>query len=98
MSWAERFTIGWEGIRRSWAVWPYVIVGIAIGAFIHGYVPRMRWRSWGRRVVERAAGGGDGVPMYSNAAGMVPVVEADRQGRPGHRAFMMAVVALSLPR
>jgi uncharacterized protein len=103
MSWGERFTIAWEGTREIVGkVWPYVIVGIAIGAFIHGYVPEDAlagilgadaWWSVPLAVVV-------GVPMYSNAAGMIPVVEAliGKGAALGTAlAFMMAVVALSLP-
>lgn len=103
MSWAERFAIGWEGTKEIVGkVWPYVILGIAIGAFIHGYVPEDAlagilgagtWWSVPLAVII-------GVPMYSNAAGMIPVVEAliGKGAALGTAlAFMMAVVALSLP-
>ena len=103
MSWPERFTIGWEGTKEIVGkVWPYVIVGIAIGAVIHGYVPEDAlagilgagtWWSVPLAVMI-------GVPMYSNAAGMIPVVEAliGKGAALGTAlAFMMAVVALSLP-
>ena len=103
MSWSERFTIGWEGTREIVGkVWPYVIVGIAIGALIHGYVPEDAlagilgadaWWSVPLAVII-------GVPMYSNAAGMIPVVEAliGKGAAMGTAlAFMMAVVALSFP-
>jgi uncharacterized membrane protein YraQ (UPF0718 family) len=103
MSWGERFTIAWEGTREIVGkVWPYVVVGIAIGAFIHGYVPEDAlagilgadaWWSVPLAVLI-------GVPMYSNAAGMIPVIEAliGKGAALGTAlAFMMAVVALSLP-
>ncbi len=103
MNWSERFTIGWEGTREIVGkVWLYVILGIAIGAFIHGYVPQDAlagilgadaWWSVPLAVII-------GVPMYSNAAGMIPVVEAliGKGAALGTAlAFMMAVVALSLP-
>jgi uncharacterized membrane protein YraQ (UPF0718 family) len=83
-------------------VWPYVIVGIAIGAFIHGFVPE--------ELVVQIGGSGDplavpalvvlGVPLYSNAAGTIPIVEALLgKGLPigSALAFMMAITALSLP-
>ncbi len=103
MSWGERFTIAWEGTREIVGkVWPYVVVGIAIGALIHGYVPEDAlagilgadaWWSVPLAVII-------GVPMYSNAAGMIPVIEAliGKGAALGTAlAFMMAVVALSLP-
>ncbi|HEX7406874.1 MAG TPA: permease [Candidatus Binatia bacterium] len=83
-------------------VWPWVIAGIATGAFIHGYVPsdllvlimgRDAWWSVPAAVVI-------GIPMYSNAAGIIPVVEAliTKGAALGTvLAFMMAVIALSLP-
>jgi uncharacterized membrane protein YraQ (UPF0718 family) len=83
-------------------VWPWIIVGIAVGASIHGYVPeeflasfmgRDAWWSVPLAVLL-------GVPMYSNAAGVIPVVEAllGKGAALGTvLAFMMAVVALSLP-
>ena len=103
MSWGERFTIGWEGTKEIVGkVWLYVIVGIAIGAFIHGYVPEdalagiLGADAWWSVPLAVAIG----VPMYSNAAGMIPVVEAliGKGAALGTAlAFMMAVVALSLP-
>jgi uncharacterized protein len=83
-------------------VWPWVIAGIAVGAGIHGYVPedflasfmgREAWWSVPLAVLI-------GIPMYSNAAGVIPVVEAllGKGAALGTvLAFMMAVVALSFP-
>lgn len=80
----------------------YVIVGIAIGAGIHGYVPESAlagilgkgaWWSVPAAVVL-------GVPLYSNAAGIIPIVSAlmEKGAALGTLlAFMMSVVALSLP-
>lgn len=83
-------------------VWPYVIVGIGIGALIHGYVPQDYLVKW--------AGRGNpfavpiavllGIPLYSNAAGTIPIVAALREKGMAMGtvlAFMMAVTALSLP-
>ena len=83
-------------------VWPYVIVGIGVGAVIHGFVPT--------ELVVRIGGPGNplavpalvalGVPLYSNAAGTIPIVEALLgKGLPvgSALAFMMAITALSLP-
>jgi uncharacterized membrane protein YraQ (UPF0718 family) len=83
-------------------VWPYVLIGIAVGAGIHGWVPenfmasimgRGAWWSVPLAVLI-------GVPMYSNAAGIIPVVHAllEKGAALGTvLAFMMAVIALSLP-
>ncbi len=83
-------------------IYIYVIVGIALGAFIHGYIPE-------ELIVKYASGDSwyaplfgviMGIPMYSNAAGMLPLVEVlTSKGMLLGTAlsFMMAVVALSLP-
>ena len=83
-------------------VWLYVVLGIAVGAGIHGYVPenfmasfmgRGAWWSVPLAVLI-------GIPMYSNAAGIIPIVEAllGKGAALGTvLAFMMAVIALSLP-
>jgi uncharacterized membrane protein YraQ (UPF0718 family) len=83
-------------------VWPYVLAGIAVGAGIHGYAPenalaaimgKDTWWSVPLAVII-------GIPMYSNAAGIIPVVEAllGKGAALGTvLAFMMAVIALSLP-
>ena len=83
-------------------VWKYILLGIALGAGIHGFVPE--------GVMASVMGKGDwwsvplavilGVPMYSNAAGIIPVVEAllGKGAALGSTlAFMMSVIALSLP-
>ncbi len=83
-------------------VWPWVVAGIAVGAGIHGYVPegllagfmgKSAWWSVPAAVLV-------GVPMYSSAAGMIPVVEAllGKGAALGTvLAFMMAVIGLSFP-
>jgi len=82
--------------------WKWVLLGIAVGAGIHGYVPEnfmasiMGKSAWWSVLVAVAVG----IPMYSNAAGIVPVVEAllAKGAALGTvLAFMMAVIALSLP-
>jgi uncharacterized protein len=83
-------------------IWPYVLVGIGVGAVIHGWVPMDFFSTY--------AGPGNnlgvlvavviGIPLYSNAAGIMPMVEAlHDKGLPMGTllAFMMSVVALSLP-
>ncbi len=83
-------------------VWPWVLAGIAVGAGIHGYVPVgllagiMGKQAWWSVPAAVAIG----VPMYSNAAGIIPVVEAllGKGAALGTvLAFMMAVIGLSLP-
>ena len=83
-------------------VWPWVVAGITVGAFIHGYVPNgvlaaiMGRGAWWSVPAAVALG----VPMYSNAAGVIPVVEAllEKGAALGTvLAFMMSVTALSLP-
>jgi uncharacterized membrane protein YraQ (UPF0718 family) len=83
-------------------VWPWVLAGIAVGAGIHGYVPEgllagmMGKQAWWSVPAAVAIG----VPMYSNAAGILPVVEAllGKGAALGTvLAFMMAVISLSLP-
>jgi uncharacterized membrane protein YraQ (UPF0718 family) len=83
-------------------VWPFVIIGIAIGAGIHGYVPEefladimgsAAWWSVPAAVIL-------GIPLYSSAAGVIPIVYAlmEKGAALGTvLAFMMSVVALSLP-
>ena len=104
LSWADRFDRGGQAVREIVAkVWPYVLVGIAVGAGIHGYVPTGALAS----IMGRGAAWWSvplavviGVPMYSNAAGIVPVVHAllEKGAALGTTlAFMMSVIALSLP-
>lgn len=99
-----------DRIRDAWRstldivgrVWPWVVAGIAVGAFIHGFVPE--------DLVVSIGGSGNplavpalvalGVPLYSNAAGTIPIVEAlIGKGLPlgSALAFMMAITALSFP-
>ena len=83
-------------------IWPYVIIGIGIGAFIHGYAPQ--------DFLVKYAGPDNlfavplavliGVPLYSNAAGVIPIVQALMEKGMAIGtvlAFMMAVTALSFP-
>lgn len=98
-----RLKESWEYTKDIFKkIYLYVIVGIAIGAFIHGYIPA--------EFISKYAGGDVwyapivavimGIPMYSNAAGILPLVEVlTQKGMLLGTAlsFMMAVVALSLP-
>jgi len=103
-SWAERIDSGVAQVKDIVGkVWPYILAGLALGAGIHGYVPEdfmvsimgkeAPWWSVPAAVVI-------GVPMYTNAAGIIPVVEAliGKGAALGTvLAFMMSVIALSLP-
>lgn len=83
-------------------IFPYVLIGVGLGAFIHGYVPQDFLARWAGRdnpfAVPIAVA--LGVPLYSNAAGVIPIVKAlTAKGMAIGTvlAFMMAVTALSLP-
>jgi uncharacterized protein len=83
-------------------VWPYVMAGIAVGAAIHGYVPEGFMASFMGKSAWWAVPAAVllGVPMYSNAAGIIPIVHAllEKGAALGTvLAFMMAVIGLSLP-
>ena len=103
LDWGARLLAGREAVGEIVGkVWPWVVAGIAVGAVIHGYVPTGamasllgtgRWWSVPFAVVL-------GVPMYSNAAGIIPIVQAlMEKGAPlgSALAFMMSVIALSFP-
>jgi uncharacterized protein len=103
LSITDRIDAGVEAVRDIVGrVWPWIIAGIAVGAGIHGWVPegllagimgKDAWWSVPAAVVI-------GIPMYSNAAGIVPVVEAllGKGAALGTTlAFMMSVTALSAP-
>lgn len=102
-SWRERVGAGWAAVKEIVGkVWPYLLGGIAVGALIHGYVPEgflasvMGRGAWWSVPVAVLLG----IPMYANAAGMIPVVEAllGKGAALGTAlAFMMAVIALSFP-
>jgi len=83
-------------------IWPYVIIGIALGGIVHGYIPT--------DFVVKYAGRDNpfavlvavliGIPLYSNAAGMIPVVQAlvgKGMAMGTVLAFMMSVTAISFP-
>ena len=100
----DRISAGMASVREIVGkVWPYVLGGIAVGAGIHGFVPQeflasfmgqdAAWWSLPMAVLM-------GVPMYANTAGILPVIEAltAKGAAMGTAlAFMMSVVALSLP-
>jgi uncharacterized protein len=103
MSWKDRISYAKSytlDILKT--VWPYVLIGVALGAWIHGYVPA--------DLIAKYAGGHRwyavpvatliGIPLYSNAAGVIPLVSVltEKGVAMGTTlAFMMAVTALSLP-
>ncbi len=103
MSLGERIDGGFSAVREIVGkVWPYILGGIALGALIHGYVPQDFMASFmGKEVwwsVPLAVI--IGVPMYTNAAGVIPIVQAllAKGAALGTvLAFMMSVIALSLP-
>ena len=97
LDYAREYTLG---LLKK--IWPYVVVGVGLGAFIHGYAPQ--------DFLVRYAGRDNpfavplavliGVPLYSNAAGVIPIVHALMEKGMAIGtvlAFMMAVTALSLP-
>jgi uncharacterized protein len=103
LAFAQRIQMGAEQVASILRkIWPYLLVGIGLGAAIHGWAPE--------DFFARYAGPGEalgvlvavliGIPLYSNAAGILPLVESlYDKGLPMGTllAFMMAVVALSLP-
>ena len=103
LAWRDRVRYGLEAVRDIVGkVWPYVLAGIAVGAAIHGYVPEnfmaaiMGARAWWSVPLAVLIG----IPMYSKAAGIIPVVQAllGKGAALGTvLAFMMAVIGLSLP-
>jgi len=103
LTWVERYKLGIEAVREIFGkVWMWIILGIGLGALIHGYVPQdlmvriMGAEAWWSVPVAVAMG----IPMYTNAAGVIPIVEAllGKGAALGTvLAFMMAVIALSLP-
>jgi uncharacterized membrane protein YraQ (UPF0718 family) len=103
LTWPKRFEEGLRHVREIVGrVWLYIVAGVGLGSVIHGYVPqdfmaslmgKSAWWSVPAAVLI-------GVPMYSNAAGIVPVVEAliGKGAALGTvMAFMMSVIALSAP-
>ena len=101
--WASRCAAGWDHVRNIVGkVWPYILAGIGVGAGIHGYVPEDFMASFMGKDVWWAVPAAVllGVPMYTNAAGIIPIVEAliGKGAALGTvLAFMMSVIALSAP-
>ncbi len=95
----EAWAYTWDIFKK---IWPYVLIGVGIGALIHGYVPS--------DTIVKIAGPNNpfapliavlaGIPMYSNAAGVMPLIEvltAKGMALGTALSFMMAITALSLP-
>lgn len=103
LKFSDRIRFGFDAVKEIVGkVWIYVVIGIAVGAGAHGYVPedfmaslmgKSAWFSVPLSVLI-------GVPLYSNAAGIIPIVSVliEKGAALGTSlAFMMAVVGLSLP-
>ncbi|MFN8381106.1 MAG: permease [Anaerolineales bacterium] len=101
--WADRVERSWDSVKEIVGkVWLYVVIGIAVGAGIHGFVPEdalasilgeKAWWSVPAAVLI-------GIPLYSNAAGIIPIVGTliEKGASVGTAlAFMMSVIGLSLP-
>jgi uncharacterized membrane protein YraQ (UPF0718 family) len=99
----QRIETGYTAVRDIVSkVWIYIVIGIAVGAWIHGYVPenfmagimgKSAWWSVPLSVLI-------GIPMYSNAAGIIPIMQAllEKGASLGTvLAFVMSVIGLSLP-
>lgn len=103
MTQKDRASFAWDYVKTVLKkVWPYIVGGITVGAWIHGYVPV--------DFMSKIAGGNTwyavpvatlvGIPLYSNAAGIIPLVSVltEKGVSLGTTlAFMMAVTGLSLP-
>jgi len=103
MTWKDRLLFAkTESMEITLKVLPYILLGIAIGAVIHGYAPA--------DFLANIAGPDNplavpiavliGIPLYANAAGMIPIMEvltAKGMAMGTALAFMMAVIGLSLP-
>lgn len=103
LTWDDRIQMGVEEVVTILRkIWPFLLVGIGLGAVIHGWAPEDFFATYAGAdnpfaVLIAVA---IGVPLYSNAAGVLPLVDAlYDKGLPMGTllAFMMAVVALSLP-
>ena len=103
LTFSVRVDRGFEAVKEIVGkVWLYVMIGIAVGAGVHGYVPqdfmasfmgKSAWYSVPLSVII-------GIPLYSNAAGIIPIVSAliEKGAALGTSlAFMMSVIGLSLP-
>ncbi len=103
LGFSERIKLGFETVKEIVGkIWLYIVIGVAIGAAAHGYVPedfmanlmgKSAWYSVPLSIII-------GIPMYSNAAGIIPIVSVliEKGASLGTAlAFMMSVIGLSLP-
>jgi uncharacterized membrane protein YraQ (UPF0718 family) len=103
ISFTERIQSGIDSVKEIVGkIWLYIVLGVAIGAGAHGYVPedfmanlmgKSAWYSVPLSIII-------GIPMYSNAAGIIPIVSVliEKGASLGTAlAFMMSVIGLSLP-
>lgn len=103
LTWAERVQYGVQHVREIVGkVWLYIVLGVGVGAFIHGYVPEDFMASFMGKDVWWAVPAAVimGIPLYTNAAGVIPIVQAllAKGAALGTvLAFMMSVIALSAP-
>ncbi len=103
LTFSDRIDAGFASVKEIVGkVWLYILIGIAVGAGVHGYVPEnfmvsiMGKSAWWSVPVSVLIG----IPMYSNAAGIIPVVQVllEKGASLGTvLAFMMSVIGLSLP-
>ncbi len=102
-TWRDRMAYARENVKDIVRrVWLFVVIGISLGAVIHGYLPENFLVGYAGADNPWAVfvGVAMGIPMYSNAIGTLPIVEAligKGVGIGTALAFMMAVTALSLP-
>ena len=102
LNWMGRIDYGFHQVREIVGrVWIYIILGIGAGAAIHGYIPAgMMAKYMGKAWWSVPAMVLFGVPWYSNAAGVIPIVQAlmEKGAALGTTlAFMMSVIAISFP-
>jgi len=103
ISFSDRIKLGFETVKEIVGkIWLYIVIGVGIGAAAHGYVPedfmanlmgKSAWYSVPLSILI-------GIPMYSNAAGIIPIVSVliEKGASLGTAlAFMMSVIGLSLP-
>ncbi len=103
MTLKHRITIAWGEVKAVVSrVWIFIVIGIGLGALIHGYVPEDFLVTYAgpNNPLAVFVAVGAGIPLYSNAVGTIPIVEVLIQKGVGvgtALVFMMSVVALSLP-
>lgn len=103
LSFSNRIGMGFNQVREiTGKIWLYILIGVAVGAGVHGYVPEdymaqlLGSGSWYGVLLSIIIG----IPMYSNAAGIIPIVSVliEKGVSLGTAlAFMMSVIGLSLP-